>query len=74
MTSKKTISARGAGRNIGDELLLAIRDIKAGKYSSKYSVEADDIAAIGGKFVVDPHFGERYRVAMRCRCARRQSA
>ena len=43
MTSKKTISARDAERNIGDELLQAIRDVKSGKYGSKYSVEANDI-------------------------------
>ena len=43
MTSKKTISARDAERNIGDELLQAIRDVKSGKYGAKYSVEANDI-------------------------------
>lgn len=42
MTSKK-ISARDAGRNIGDELLLAIRDVKSGKYGAKYQVEANDV-------------------------------
>lgn len=42
MTSKK-ISARDAERNIGDELLQAIRDVKRGKYGAKYSVEANEI-------------------------------
>ncbi len=35
MTSKKTISARDPERNIGDELLQAIRDVKSGKYGAK---------------------------------------
>ena len=42
MTSKK-ITARDAGRNIGDELLQAIRDVKGGKYGAKYQVEANDV-------------------------------
>lgn len=41
--TKKTISARDASRNIGDELLQAIRDVKAGKYGAKYGVEANDV-------------------------------
>lgn len=43
MTDKKTIAARDAERDIGDELLQAIRDVKGGKYGAKYSVEANDI-------------------------------
>ncbi len=43
MTDKKAIAARDAERNIGDELLQAIRDVKGGKYGAKYSVEASDI-------------------------------
>ena len=43
MTSKKTVSARDASRNIGDELLQAIRDVKSGKYGAKYRVEANDV-------------------------------
>ena len=43
MTSKKTVSARDAGRNIGDELLQAIRDVKGGKFGAKYQVEANDV-------------------------------
>ena len=42
MTSKKE-AARDAGRNIGDELLQAIRDVKGGKYGAKYQVEANDV-------------------------------
>jgi len=38
MTSKKPIP-----RNIGEELLQAIREVKAGKYGDKYEVEANDI-------------------------------
>ena len=42
MTSKK-VAARDADRNIGDELLEAIRDVKGGKYGAKYQVEANDV-------------------------------
>ena len=42
MTSKK-VAARDADRNIGDELLQAIRDVKVGKYGAKYQVEANDV-------------------------------
>ncbi len=42
MTSKN-ISARDADRNIGDELLQAIRDVKGGKLGAKYQVEANDV-------------------------------
>mgnify|MGYP005608799543 FL=1 len=38
MPSKKPIS-----RNIGEELLQAIREVKAGKYGAKYEVAANDI-------------------------------
>ena len=38
MTSKKPVR-----RNIGEELLQAIQEVKAGKYGSKYDVEANDI-------------------------------
>lgn len=33
----------GCGRNIGDELLQAIRDVKAGKHGARYQVELNDI-------------------------------
>jgi len=43
MTDKKAISARDADRDIGTELLEAIRDIKGGKLGAKYQVEANDV-------------------------------
>lgn len=43
MATKKVIEARDAKRNIGEELLFAIKDVKAGKYGAKYQVEANDI-------------------------------
>jgi putative transcriptional regulator len=43
MATKKSVLARDAKRNIGDELLQAIRNVKAGKYGAKYQVEANDI-------------------------------
>ncbi|GAB6042379.1 helix-turn-helix domain-containing protein [Endothiovibrio diazotrophicus] len=41
-TSKRSIEARDAERNIGDELLEAIRDIKAGNYGATHRVEPND--------------------------------
>lgn len=41
--NSKAVSARDADRNIGDELLQAIRDVKSGNYGAKYSVEANDV-------------------------------
>ena len=38
MTSKKPVR-----RNIGEELLQAIQEVKAGKFGAKYDVEANDI-------------------------------
>ena len=43
MATKKSVLARDAKRNIGDELLQAIKDVKADKYGAKYQVEANDI-------------------------------
>lgn len=44
MASKaKSILARDAKRNIGEELLEAIRDVKAGRHGAKYQVEANHI-------------------------------
>ncbi|MGH8061103.1 MAG: hypothetical protein ACREO7_03705 [Pseudoxanthomonas sp.] len=40
MTSKKTVPDRDASRNIGDEMLQAVRDVKTGKRGAKYSAEA----------------------------------
>lgn len=43
MTSKKTTAARDANRDVGEELLQAIRDVKTGKYGAKYNVEPNDV-------------------------------
>ena len=43
MTSKNSISARDAKRNLGEELLQAIREVKAGKYGAKYEIDANDV-------------------------------
>ena len=43
MTSKKSPSSRDAGRDIGSELLDAIRDVKAGKYGAEYSIDANEV-------------------------------
>src|SRR5262245_19405178 len=40
---EKEVLARDAKRNIGEELLQAIRDVKAGRHGAKYKVEANDI-------------------------------
>ena len=45
MTSKKGISKRDASRNIGEELLQAIRDIKGGKVGAKYRVDSNYIVS-----------------------------
>jgi putative transcriptional regulator len=45
MTSKKGITKRDASRNIGEELLQAIRDVKGGKVGAKYRVEANYIVS-----------------------------
>jgi putative transcriptional regulator len=42
---EKEIMARDAKRNIGEELLQAIRDVKAGRHGAKYKVEANDVVA-----------------------------
>lgn len=43
MATRKSIEARDAKRNIGEELLQAITDIKAGKHGAKYQVGANEI-------------------------------
>jgi putative transcriptional regulator len=40
------ILARDAERNIGEELLQAIRDVKAGKHGAKYKVEPNEVVGI----------------------------
>jgi putative transcriptional regulator len=42
---EKELLARDARRNIGEELLQAVRDVKAGRYGAKYRIEANDIVA-----------------------------
>lgn len=36
---------RDAQRNLGEELLNAIRDVKAGRHGATYSVEPNEVAA-----------------------------
>jgi putative transcriptional regulator len=38
--SEKALRARDSKRDVGMELLKAIREVKAGQYGAKYSVEA----------------------------------
>jgi putative transcriptional regulator len=40
---EKDLAARDAERNIGEEILNAIREVKAGKIGSRYSVEPNQI-------------------------------
>jgi putative transcriptional regulator len=42
---EKDLLARDAKRDIGNELLQAIRDVKAGKHGAKYQVAPNDIVA-----------------------------
>jgi putative transcriptional regulator len=42
---EKALLARDAKRDIGKELLQAIREVKAGKYGAKYQVAPNDIVA-----------------------------
>ena len=41
--SEKALLARDKKRDIGNELLQAIRDVKAGRQGTKYKVDANDI-------------------------------
>ena len=43
--SEKELSARDAKRDIGKELLQAIRDVKAGRHGSRYEVDANEVVA-----------------------------
>ena len=40
---RKKISVRDSHRDIGEELLQAIRDVKGGRHGAKYHVEANDV-------------------------------
>ncbi len=42
---EKELLIRDARRNIGEELVLAIRDVKAGQHGASYKVEANEIVA-----------------------------
>jgi putative transcriptional regulator len=42
---EKELLERDANRNIGEELLQAIRDVKAGRRGAKYQVAASDVVA-----------------------------
>ena len=42
---ENALLARDAKRNIGEELLQAIRDVKAGRHGAKYKVKANEIVA-----------------------------
>lgn len=43
--SEKEVSARDAERDIGNELLQAIRDVKAQRHGARYRVEINEIVA-----------------------------
>ncbi|MBL8199552.1 MAG: helix-turn-helix domain-containing protein [Chromatiales bacterium] len=43
--SDRQLRARDAKRNIGKELLQAIRDVKAGRHGARYQVGANEIIA-----------------------------
>jgi len=45
LMAEKELLARDAQRNIGEELLNAIRDVKAGQHGNSYSVESNKIVA-----------------------------
>jgi len=43
--SEKELLARDAKRDVGKELLQAIRDVKAGRHGARYEVESIDVVA-----------------------------
>ena len=43
---EKELLVRDAKRNIGEELLQAIRDVKAGRFGARYKVKANEIVAV----------------------------
>jgi len=43
---EKELLKRDAKRNMGEELLRAIQDVKAGRHGAKYKVEANNIVAV----------------------------
>ena len=40
---EKALLARDARRDVGQELLQAIRDVKSGRHSAKYKIQANDV-------------------------------
>lgn len=42
---EKELLVRDAKRNLGSELLQAIKDVKAGRHGARYQVNANDIVA-----------------------------
>jgi len=44
-SSEKELLERDVQRNIGEELLNAIRDVKAGRQGAEYTVEPNEIMA-----------------------------
>lgn len=40
---ERELLARDAKRNVGEELLQAIRDVKGGRYGAKYRIQASDV-------------------------------
>jgi putative transcriptional regulator len=43
--NEKKLRTRDAGRDVGKELLQAIRDVKAGREGARYRVGANDVVA-----------------------------
>lgn len=41
--NEKELTTRDAKRNVGEELLQAIRDVKAGKHGARYKIDANSI-------------------------------
>ena len=41
----KELLTRDVERNVGEELLNAIRDVKAGRHGAKYTTEANEVVA-----------------------------
>jgi hypothetical protein len=66
--SEEELLARDAGRNIGEELLAAIRDVNAGNIGATYSVEA-----VETKIESSPDFDIDYAKAKPSRFAESQS-
>jgi putative transcriptional regulator len=42
-TRKKSLAVRDAGRDIGEELIQAMREIKAGKFGRQFEVSLNDV-------------------------------